>query len=289
METKSKTTRRAPALKGDWLARVIPFLGLAFVIVFFTVVTGGRLLSASNLPNVVNSCFTIMLASVGAIFVYAHGGIDLSIGALQGLCITLSALVIAADIQNVWLAGLMCVGMGLASGCITGLLRAYLGVPAFIASIAVMYIWRGIMSTVILNNQVVFPAAYSSYDNPPAKLAVLIVTIVVGYILFEFTTIGKIQKAIGSNPVAVDCTGINTRFYIPLAHMFLGLCVGIGVIFTTPRYSIVTAAAGQGLEMDVLIAILIGGMSITGGAGSRLRCAVIGSATMALLNNGFAL
>ncbi len=271
------------------MVKILPFLGLVFVIVFFSIVTKGILLSLGNLSTLMNSCFLVMIGAIGATFVYSNGGMDFSIGAQEGLCVVLSGIIISQDINNIWLAFLVCIGIGVFSGLFIGVIREFLGVSAFIVTVAASYIIKGIVSTILLSTRVIFPAEYAKYDNTALKIAVLVAVAVVCYLLFGYTKIGKMQKAIGNRREVVDASGINAKGYIILSHVILGVCVGLGSFFVTPRFNFVLPSVGQGYEMDVFIALLIGGMPLSGGSRASIRCAIVGSAIIAVLDNGFAL
>lgn len=243
----------------------------------------------SSLSTLVSSCFLLMLTSVAAIFVYARGGIDFSLGGIEGLCIVLSGYIIVNDINHAWLALVVSIAVGGFIGLFTGVLQAALKVPAFIATLATSYILRGIINTALNGKSVTFPAPYASHYNFAVSFVVLLLAIGVCYYLFEFTRFGKISKCIGANENAVRFTGIDPKRYVILGHVVLGIFVGIGAFIITPRFSLLSASVGTGLELDVMIACMIGGLPVTGGMTAKISRPIIGSIIIAVLNQGYTL
>lgn len=266
---------------------LLPAAGLLFVIAFFGIVTGGRVFSKSNIVSILNQCFTLVIAAVGGTFVYAHGGMDMSIGAVQALCMWIGILAINSF---GWFAGLIAVlAVGALCGFVTGGAHVTLGIPAFITSMCVQYICRGIVTTVTSLQSIKVVTSFYRFNNVPLKLTVLLLVVFVGAVLFEFTKIGKGLKAIGGNGRAAEFSGIRTKRYQVAAYMLLGFCMGLTAFFAISREGAVQAGSGQGLELDMMLAIALGGLPFTGGAAAHMSCALLGSLTTTILGNGLVL
>lgn len=267
---------------------VAPLLGVIFVVALFSILTGGKLLVPSNLEVITSQAFFTMLAGIGAMFVYSHGGIDLSIGSLQGMCTLVVVLLLRAGCP--WLPALLAsIGVGLLSGFLTGGLSVWLGISVFITSLCMNFIMRGIVQTVTATAMMYVPPEFVSIDNWGLKAATLVVVLLIGILVFNYTRVGKYEKALGGNARAAELAGVNVRKYRILAHMILGATVGVVGFFAAARAGCVYPASGSGFEMDVLIALVLGGLSLAGGASSKMRCAVIGALTIAVMANGFIL
>lgn len=102
----------------------------------------------------------------------------------------------------------------------------------------------------------------------------------------SYTTLGKGTKAIGANRVAVAQSGINVKRTIILAHVFTGACVGIVAFFTLCRNGCADSTSGIGLELNVMTAIVLGGLPLSGGTRTKISCAIIGALTITILING---
>ena len=124
---------------------------------------------------------------------------------------------------------------------------------------------------------------------PAAAFTVLFLVFCLGWYLFNRTKLGKYQKAIGGNETVAALSGVNTRRYIILSHVILGICASIAAVFSVARSGAVAANSGAGLELDVLVALVLGGMPLSGGSRARIRAAVIGALTVTALQNGLTL
>lgn len=269
------------------IQQFLPVAGLLFIILFFGIVTDGRIFSRTNMVSILNQCFTLVIAAVGGTFVYAHGGMDMSIGSVQGLCVWIGILVINATNWVVGLATILLLGMF--CGFVTGGTHISLGIPAFITSMCVSYICRGIVTTAVSNRSIRVDTSFYKFNNWGLKLAVLVVVIAIGMILFERTRTGKTLKAIGGNKTAASFAGVNVKKSILSAYMILGCCIGLTAFFAISREGAASSGTGSGLELDMMLAVALGGLPFTGGAAAHMSCAVVGSMIITILGNGLML
>ncbi len=265
----------------------LPLVGLLLVFVAFAVLTGGRSLKSTNLVTIFNQSFFIMLAGIGATFVYAHGGIDLSIGALQGLCVFI-AVKLMIDV-NIAVGALAAIAVGALSGLILGSISVYARIPVFIAGLSLQYIWKGLLKVATSKEMINIPVSYTWIDNWGIKLVILILVFGIGYYLFGYTRFGRYVKAIGGNSEVAELSGVEVKKYTILAYVVLGICVGIGAVLSGIRAGGVNPNSGSGFEMDVLIAVVLGGMPLNGGASARVICGVVGALMIVVIENGFVL
>ena len=110
-----------------------------------------------------------------------------------------------------------------------------------------------------------------------------------GWYLFEKTSLGKEQKAIGGNVVTARQSGIRSRRGVVLSHLILGVCVGIAASFQMVRAGSVSSQSGSGLEFNIMIALALGGFPMAGGASAKIRSTIIGVLTITFLTNGLTL
>lgn len=277
------------ARRRDLLMNIMPFAGLVILSVFFIIVTKGRILSPSNLGNIVTSAFTITLVSCGAVFVYAHGGLDFSIGSTSGLAQFICIFMIMKMGLPVPLGILGAIVIAMAACSIVGLASNKLNIHPFVASLCVRNITAGILSvaTQKVGGQITLDySRFKMFNSVWLKLIVLIVMVGVGYYVFEKTRIGKIQKAIGGNDRTVEQAGISAKKYKLLAYLILGFCVGIAAFFQMTRIGMVSSSSGTGLEFDIMIATVLGGFPMSGGSAAKFRQFVLGGITMTILTNG---
>lgn len=272
--------------KADLIA-VIPFIGLLFVFALFAVITKGRSLSSVNMNTVLNQAYTLVLLSLGATFIYACGCKDMAYGAVLGF--TCMCGILLARATNFWLIIPAVLVAGLLSYMFTGTIVGILALPPFVASMCTKYISSGITTTIANANGVMAPSQIFLYDTWTVKIIVLLVMIAAIYILFEYTKIGKVAKSIGGNELTTEQSGHSVGKYRLLCYIVAGLMVGVASFFNIARSGSVTSNTGIGMEMKVMTAVVLGGLPMSGGARSNVRCAIIGALTMALLTNGLVL
>lgn len=271
------------------LSSITPVLGILSVFAVFSLLTKGKILYASNLEVIINQAFSFCILGVGGMFVYAHGGLDFSIGSCMGMCSWLISVVILAGKSPI-LALLAAVSFGAFSGLLVGSASELLGLTPFIASLCFSYIWRGIVQLILGYDNIYMPAEFcADYNNWTLKLIVLIVIFVIGWFLFNHTRMGRYQKAIGGSVVVSQLSGVNTKWYVIVSHMIMGICVGIASLFSVARAAQVYPASGQGYDMDVLVACVLGGMPLGGGNGCKMRSVILGALIVAALTNGLTL
>lgn len=268
------------------LSSFTPLLGIVFVFVLFSLLTGGRLMALSNLEVIINQAFTVCIMGVGGMFVYSHGGFDFSVGSCLGMCsLTVSTIILSGG--SPLLALLSGVAFGAFSGFLVGVVTEYLRLTSFIASLCFSYIWRGLLQVIMGYDIQYMPADFcATFNSWYLKAAVLVAVFLIGAFLFNRTRLGKFQKAIGGSEIVSQLSGVPTRKYVILSHMIMGICVGIAAMFSVARAAQVYPLSGQGTDMDVMVAAVLGGMPLGGGAGCRMSSVIIGALTVAALTNG---
>ena len=281
-ETLDKKARRQ-----EVISSMLPFAGLTFISVFLIVVTKGRILNPSNLVNLINQCFTVSLVGVGAAFVYAHGGMDFSIGASSGLAQFVSILILTRTGFPVWVAILVSILIGVICSTLVGSASILLRVPVFITSLSVRSICAGILALGTNGMELRLDyARYAGFNNALLKLSVLIAMIAIGYYLFEKTALGRKEKAMGGNIRTAFQAGVKVDKSRILTYSIMGFCVGLAAFFQLTRAGIVTASSGSGLEFDIMMAIVLGGFPMMGGSAAKFRAVIIGAMIITILSNG---
>lgn len=277
------------ARRKEVFASIVPYFGFIFIIVFFSLVTKGIFISPDNLGNLINQGFVLVMIAVGSSFVYAHGGMDFSIGTVSGVAqlVCGSLILLGVPLPVCILACiLVCVIAALCTSSVTLLL----GVPVFIGSICVRTAFFGILNTAISKSEVVIDyQKYNFMNNTLLKAVILLAVIAVGYYLFNYTTIGKFNKALGGNILTARQAGISRKEVVYTAYIIMGICLGIASTFAFFRAGKVTASTGSGYEFNIMMAIVLGGFPMTGGDRSRISSAIIGALTVTCLTNGLGL
>jgi ribose transport system permease protein len=278
------------AKRRSFVEAALPFAGLIFIFLFFVTVTGGRLLASSNLANLINQSFMLVLVAIGAAFVYAHGGMDFSMGTVSGVSQLVMGLVLVNLKVPVWLAILTCICTSMVCMGLVGGLSLIFKVPIFVCSLCIRSICTGILNTILANKEIRLTYAdYVHFNDVGLKTGVLILLFMVGFYLFNYTAIGKNQRAIGGNRNTAAQAGIVISLNIFVAFLFLGICIGVASFFSVFRVATISAASGSGLEFNIMTAIVLGGFPFAGGDRARLHAAVVGAVTVAILSNGLTL
>jgi ribose transport system permease protein len=266
-------------------AEWIPLVSTLAVVFLFQFTTKGKLLSPNNLRVLTNQIFTVLLISLAAIFVYAHGNMDISIGAVIGCGMLFGTL--ATNAGNSIAAGFLVILIFCTSiGFINGILQKFFPHLGFLPTLCMMFILRAIVTYAGNIQTFKISNVYAVYDNTILKVIVLLALALLSFYLFNFTKAGKFQKAIGGNAAAAEQLGINIVKYKTIAFTLTGFYTAIAAFFLMVRARSVVAESGSGIEFDVLIALIYGGMPMSGGMKARLSAAIFGAIIVTVLRNG---
>ena len=270
--------------------------GILLFLIVICLVTGiinPNFLSVTNLFNILRLISFVGFIAVGMTFVIIGGGIDLSIGSIIGL----SGVTVALCLQNgvpVVLSILIGLSVGVVVGTLNGFLINKIGIPPFIATLGMLYIVKGI-DFIISKARPIYPLpkAFTNIGKLElfgASYTIYIMIFVVGvsYFILNHTAYGRYITAIGGNEVAAKAAGIKVRNVRLTSYIIVGFLASITGILITARVSSGFPGSGDGWELKAIAAAIIGGASVTGGAGSILG-ALIGAAIISVLENAMVL
>ncbi|MDN4068206.1 ABC transporter permease [Paenibacillus vini] len=269
---------------------LIQYAGLLLVLLIFTLMTDGALLSDFNIRTVLKQLVVLLTLSVGLTFVFSHGGMDISVGAVLALS-SMSAIYAMNAGAPLILGALIAVIVSVVCYTANVLIANQFKIMAVISSLAVMFVARGLVTYQVSTSTTKITLENSKTlrdlgKNTPAILTIIIVVSVIGYIIFHLTKVGKQNKAIGDNPLAAYQSGVRVNRMKVVAYILAGTLVGLASILSLSRSASISENTGMGLEMDVIVALILGGMALNGGSRSRMSSAIVGSITLVLLNNG---
>ena len=269
---------------------LIQYAGLALVLLVFTIMTDGGLLSEFNVRTILKQLVILFPITVGLIFIFAHGGMDISVGAVLGL--SSMAAIYTMNAGAPLIVGFLAAMLVSVTCYLTNVLIAnQFGLMAAIASLAIMIVSRGIVtyqvSTSVSKIALVNAKPLRELGrNMPLIVLIIVLVGLIGYVLFHFTKMGKHNKSIGDNPRAAAQSGVRVKKTKVLAYLLAGILVGFASILSLSRSAVISENTGMGLEMDVIVALILGGMVLSGGSRARMSSAFVGSITLVLLNNG---
>ena len=280
----------AKARRKQRITMVLPYVGIVLLLLFFSLFTDGKFFQIDNFKLLVSQCFTTTIVVMGCAFLYAEGCLDMAVGAVMAV----STLVLTRSILNLQLpigiALLLAVVVSIFFMSITALTKNFLHVEAFVASMCILYLCSGIVQISEADGTTYFPySAYKYFDSPVIKTVTLIVLFGIGYVLFNYTRVGKSLKAIGGNSVVAKISGINLNWFNWIADTLCAVTLAIAGLFSVVRTGQVDSAAGSGLNLNVITAVVLGGSPLTGGTNSRFLSPVLGSLMVTILTNGLAL
>lgn len=265
---------------------IFPFISLAVVFVGFVVLSGGRTLTLANCRKIFEQSFSLLLVGGAAVFLLAQNCLDMSVGAAIGMAGAVAALVSKTSIPLALLAAL---GVGLLIGAVNGFLHGVLGINAMIATLAMQFILRGLLLIVCKSGTLGIAAGMYDLDHIGLKAGVCIAFLFTAWLFFRFHSYGKKCKAAGAGEASAIQSGVNIAEVKIIGYVFMGITAGLAGFFTVIRTGAAMYNTGNMVEFDTVIALILGGMSINGGADSKFRSSVIGVLILGILNNGMVL
>lgn len=267
----------------EMMQNYLPFFGLVIVVVFFQIVSRGRLLSAGNMGPLINEVFQLILGTTAMTFLLSQGCMDFSIGATVALSAAIGAK--AAGV-NPFLMLPTAILVGGLVGLVNGFVHGILKVTSFIATLAVSFVTSGLVIWVLGSGSVSIPYGMLEWDSVWLRILVMALFLAGGYLVFEKSRIGKESKIVGANPEFARQSGISVAKVKIRGFVVMGAVAGVVAFFALIRSATASSSTGAGFEVNTLNALLIGGMPLTGGATAKFRSAVIGSLIMAVLAIG---
>ncbi len=282
-------------LNKEWFsnhgADVLSYGGLVLCVIVFSILSGGKMFSAYNLRILIQAVCVYAILAMGAMFVYSMGYMDISVGAQVGVY-SILCILIANKTGSILPAFLTIVVLALVSGFINGYVAVMLGLPSIVTSIFLMSIFGGVQALIMEKlalNSVSIEVDVSLFKSTGFMFFMIIAVALVSIFLYNYTPLGELTKSIGANERATQYSGISTTKWKVLAYAFFGITVALGAFLLTAR----TGAAGKGTgstyAMDIMVALLLGGMPLSGGMRSKISSALIGSFTYVILSNGLIL
>lgn len=265
---------------------------VAFVIVFIIAsLVSNKFLTFSNQMIILRTIAATALSAFGMSFVLLTGGIDLSIGSFMSLAGCLTTILISWYSIPTILAVLISLAVGVLFGAANGLIITKMHMPPFIVTLATMNIMRGISYT-ITGGKPVSVTADGLFEKigagfvgrvPIAAIYVVIVFFVLWMILNR-TKFGRHVYAVGGNLSAAKYSGINTDRTIFFAYVLTGILSAFGGIILVSRLNSGQPTIGEGAELDAIAACIVGGMSLSGGAGT-MTGSLVGAVLMGVISN----
>jgi ribose transport system permease protein len=264
----------------------------ALILIFVVLsIIAPSFLSSDNLFNLGSQTSVNAVMAVGVTIVIITGGIDLSVGSVSALSGVVGVMLMAHYGFNALLGILGGILVGAVAGLVNGLLVSIAGLPPFIATLGMLSVGRGLV--LIVTGAVAQFGAPESFrllgqgviNAIPIPVVLIAVVAIVGHLVLTRTRLGRYAYVMGSNLEAARLSGVPVKRHTTAVYVVSGALAGLGGMIAASRIDSGQPNFGQGLELDVIAAVVIGGASLFGGRGTVLG-SLIGAFLVAVIRNG---
>jgi ribose transport system permease protein len=295
-ETETTSRKQTTPFAGNLIRRalavqevgvLLPLIG--FMVIFYLI--NPTFLKPDNLAAMVRAMSFIGVIAVGQTFLLISGAFDLSVGSVAGLgAIVCSAMMVRYhwSIPAALLAGL---GVGAITGLVNSFVVLKLGVPAFIATLGMLNIAKGI-DYLISKGYTIYPLpdlvnkfGTAEPFNTSWSFVIFVIMAIIAAIVLSRTSYGRKLYAVGGNAEVARLAGISPAKIQMSGFILTGMCASLGGMLLMARIVTGSPTIGLGWEMNVIAGVVIGGVSLFGGSGSMVG-AVIGLLIMQVVTNG---
>jgi ribose transport system permease protein len=288
----AQTQRRSSPLKAlrqmRWLAVLFGVLLLGLI---FSQLSPA-FLQLRNLQNITVQAAVTGVMAVGMTFVIMTAGIDISVGAIFYLAISLAASFTLnfTEPGMAYLAYPIAIGAGIIMGTINGLLTIVLRINPLITTLATLSIFRG-LAIRITEARILTPPGEVRFlgigdlFGVPMPIIVALVAVIIGTYVLSYTRFGRYVLAIGASQVSARESALPVRRTLILAYVIAGLCAGLAGMISLGRVGAVQSDMGIGIEFTVITAVVLGGTALSGGRGSIIG-SLLGAILLVMIDNG---
>lgn len=283
---KVSSTRAPLRLPSD-----VRIIGVALVIFIMMSIASPRFLTSGNIYNLLDQSVVVGIVAIGQTFVILVAGIDLSVGAVTGVAGIIFGILATRAGLPLYLGVPVAIGAGACLGLLNGFLVNFGRIAPFIVTLGTMSICRSVAYLISNGNSISgLPDALSELSvaevfGIPVNFLFLLTLFAIAWWYLQRTKGGRTIYAIGSNRDAAVAAGLRTTRYANFAYAVSGASAGLASVFLSSRLMSIDPLAGNGLELDAIAAVVIGGASLFGGRGSMLG-SLFGVFIMVLIRNG---
>ncbi len=282
-----KLTDRIDIIKNKRMfSLAFPLSILLLLILAFGAATGGAFFRGTVLKGLFDQTLIIGTMATAVSFIYTTGNLDISVGSVMGLGAVAGALVYGATENVVLMIGTAIIASILLM-LFNGTLSVVFNIKTTMVAVVVMQLYNAIISEVVgADTLKVDFQLCKMLEDGGFRYGAFIIYFVVCLLAFHFTEMGRQLRFIGGNKKCAEQTGMNPKKAICISFLMAGIGIGIAAVFTIIRTGSVGSTTGNGMGMDVMLATVLGGMSIFGGAKSNTYSGIIGALTVSALNKG---
>ena len=271
-----------------FVARNGALLGLVVLCIILSIATPA-FLTGPNILNVGIQAATVAILAFGQTFVIVAAGIDLSVGSVAAVSSMMMAYTGASMGLPVWLTIIVGLLTGAGFGALSGLANAFLKLPSFIATLAMMSVARG-LTLVISDGRPVSTSGMVNFFGStalgiPVPIVMMVIMGVLAAVILNFTSAGRSMYAVGGNMEASRLSGINVHKTQVMVFVLSGIFAAVAGLVIAGRLHSAQPQAATGYEMDAIASVVIGGASLSGGKG-KVSGTFIGAILLAVIRNG---
>lgn len=265
-----------------------PAIGLVLVCIFYVVVmnNAGIPIDMIRIRSIIGNIIMTAIVSIGAVYAFAGGALDMSMSG-SVCCTAIIGALVCRMTNSVPMAFAACMIVAVLIGLIKGVLACYMQVPAFIVTIVFGSLLSAFGAVLMGNETTISLSSY--FETTPAQVvytgaAIVVVFYIVALILFNYTKLGKSIKLLGGNPKSAQQSGVSANKNMIIAFVIGGIAIGLAAIFVILNTKTITQTTAGSLGTDMMVAVVLGGMPLSGGSKSKISAAILGSATITILN-----
>lgn len=277
----------ADSVFGRCLQTLMPVFFLFFIILLFSVLTDGLFFGKSIIIGIVDQSIIFATIATAVALIYTAGNLDISIGGAMAVAAILAAMLYQKT-GSVVLMVLGCIIFAVLFMLFNCTLSTYLRLMPATVGIVMMQVYA-LLQASLIGNLVTIKVDYAVcelLEDGPFRYIMFFGYMVVVFVVFYFTSIGRASRFYGGNPKCAQQTGISEKLLKYIAFSVCGVGVGLAGVFTIIRAGGVSINTGGGFGMECMLATVLGGMSIFGGAKSKSYAGLLGALTVAALNKG---
>ena len=264
-----------------WTMRLAPVAILVALMVLFAVWTGGRFVTAVNVKIILDQALIIATVATGAAFIFATGNVNIAMGACTALTATITAKAYLST-NSLPVMILVAVVFGALLLLLCAFLSTIFKVRVMFVTIVMMVLLENIKSEILDGETLSLPFEMTSgLQDAGFSYIIFVLFFLFCAVIFHFTSVGRAIRFTGS-----EQTGIFRNKYLVIAFVIAGVGVWLSSLLTIARSGSITASTASSMNMDCMLAIVLGGMPVFGGSKSRAYAAVVGALTVTVLNNG---
>jgi rhamnose transport system permease protein len=291
------STRAASVLGLTLRVRQAGLLAAIALVVIVVGVQEPRFLEGGNVEEILLSVAILAIVATGQTVVVLTRNIDLSVGSMVGLSAFVAGDLLKRNpgLSVVAVVGLVC-ALGLVMGTVNGALVTLGRVPSIVATLGTLYVFRGIAFAIGGSTEVTagdLPSGFTDIATSrvlgvPILIVLMVAVVAVFAYLLRFTRWGRQLYALGSNPEAARLSGIRSDRAVFGAFVILGLLCGLAGVLWSARFAGATARTATGFELQVIAAVVVGGVNVLGGSGTVVGAA-LGALLLGAVQNGLLL